>query len=186
MKITTKQIAQTGLLLALCIASQFLKNTSVYITGPIVNVTIIIAVLAVGLGSGILISVIAPVTSYLITASPLISAIPWIMPMIMIGNCILAVCVWLFEKKFRFPGRLPAGLVAGSVLKAAFMTLAIVKLLFTVYASSLSDKQLAMGRITFSTTQLITSLIGSVLAFLIWIPLKKDLNNSDPFEKISQ
>ena len=93
MKITTKQVAQTGLLLAICIASQFFKNLSQYVTGPIVNTVIILAVLAVGLGSGIIISVIAPITAYIISASPIITAIPWVMPMIMIGNCLLAVCV---------------------------------------------------------------------------------------------
>ncbi len=52
MKLSTRQLAQTALLLAICIASQFFKNLSVYITGPVVNTTIIIAVLAVGLWSG--------------------------------------------------------------------------------------------------------------------------------------
>ena len=54
MKFTTRGLVQTGLLLAVCIASQFFKNLSVYLTGPIVNTTIILAVLAVGLWSGIL------------------------------------------------------------------------------------------------------------------------------------
>ena len=112
MKITTKQLAQTGLLLALCIASQFFKNLSVYITGPIVNTIIIIAVLAVGLLSGLIISVIAPITAYLITASPIITAIPAVMPMIMIGNCILAIFVWLFDKKIKFKFSIPAGMIA--------------------------------------------------------------------------
>ena len=40
----TRQITTTALLLALCIASQFLKNTSVYITGPIINCILIVAV----------------------------------------------------------------------------------------------------------------------------------------------
>lgn len=53
MKFTTRGLVQTGLLLAVCIASQFFKNLSVYLTGPIVNTTIILAVLAVGLWSGI-------------------------------------------------------------------------------------------------------------------------------------
>ena len=46
MKITTKQIAIGGVLLALMIASQFLKNISVFITGPIVNLILIIATLS--------------------------------------------------------------------------------------------------------------------------------------------
>ena len=179
MKITTKQLAQTGLLLALCIASQFFKNLSVYITGPIVNTIIIIAVLAVGLFSGIIISVIAPITAYLITASPIITAIPAVMPMIMIGNCILAVFVWLFDKKIHFKLSLPVGMIVGSLIKSAFMAVAIINVLFTFFGGALNEKQLAMGRTTFSTVQLFTALIGSVLAYLIWIPLKKYLKNEN-------
>ena len=173
MKLTTRQITQTGILLAVCIASQFFKNLSVYVTGPIVNTTIIIAALAVGLAGGLIIAVIAPVTAYFIAASPIISAVPLILPMIMLGNCILAVLVWLFEKKFTFPARLIVGMLAGSLLKAGFMALAIVKVLFSLFAAALSEKQLALGKVTFSVTQLITALTGSVLAFIIWIPLKK-------------
>ena len=38
-------------------------------------------------------------------------------------------------------------------------------------------KVLATARVTFSVTQLITALIGSVLAYIIWMPLKKYLKN---------
>ena len=76
MKITTKQLVQTALLLAICIASQYFKNLSVYITGPIVNLTIILAVLSVGLWSGLLLSIIAPVTAFFFTGSPILAAIP--------------------------------------------------------------------------------------------------------------
>ena len=179
MKFTTKQLAQTALLLALCIASQFFKNLSVYITGPIVNTIIIIAVLSVGLFSGIIISVIAPVTAFLITASPIIAAIPAIMPVIMIGNCILAIFVWLFDSKIHFKLSLPVGMIIGSVVKSVFMAVLIINVLFSMFGDALNDKQLAMGRTTFSTVQLVTALIGSVLAYLIWIPLKKYLKNEN-------
>ena len=49
MKITTKQITTTAVLLAICIVSQFFKNTSVYITGPIINACLIIAALGAGM-----------------------------------------------------------------------------------------------------------------------------------------
>ena len=101
------------------------------------------------------------------------------MPMIMIGNCLLAVCVWFFEKKLRFPGKLPAGLVAGSLLKAGFMTVSITCILFSLFGSALNEKQLVMGRSMFSLTQLVTALIGSLLAYLIWLPLKKYLKNEN-------
>ena len=91
MKLSTKQLVQTALLLAICIASQYFKNVSVYITGPIVNTTIIIAVLAVGLWSGLLISIIAPITAFFFTGSPIMAAIPLMFPDVMAGNAVLAV-----------------------------------------------------------------------------------------------
>lgn len=186
MKLSTKQLVQTALLLAICVASQYFKNISVYITGPVVNTTIIIAVLAVGLWSGLLISIVAPVTAFFFTGSPIMAAIPLMFPAVMAGNAVLAVCVWYFQNKFKW--RLPAGLAAGSVLKALFMGIVIVLILLPVFGDNIASHLpkpealpavLATAKTTFSVTQLITSLIGSVLAYLIWLPLQKYLKNGD-------
>ena len=193
MKLTTKGLVQTALLLAICIASQFFKNLSVYLTGPIVNTTIILAVLAVGLWSGLLISIIAPITAFFISGSPIMAAIPLMFPAVMGGNAILALCVWLFHSKKIAVGigasrRLIAGLAVGSVLKAVFMGLVIVLILLPSFGSNIAAKLpkpealpgvLATAKITFSLTQLITALTGSVLAYLIWIPLKKYLEKGE-------
>lgn len=186
MKLTTKQLVQTALLLAICIASQYFKNLSVYITGPIVNTTIIIAVLAVGLWSGLLISIIAPVTAFFFTGSPIMAAIPLMFPVVMAGNAILALSVWYFQRKQSFKWRLPTGLVIGSVLKAIFMGIVVVLIILPIFGQNIAEKLpkpealpkvLATARVTFSATQLITALIGSVLAYFIWIPLKKYLKD---------
>ena len=184
MKITTKQLVQTALLLAICIASQYFKNLSVYITGPIVNLTIILAVLSVGLWSGLLLSIIAPVTAFFFTGSPIMAAIPLMFPAVMAGNAVLAVTVWYFQEKTSFKWRLPAGLIAGSVLKAVFMGIVIVLIILPIFGDNIASRLpkpealpmvLATAKVTFSVTQLTTALIGSVLAYLIWMPLKKYL-----------
>ena len=188
MKITTKQLVQTALLLAICIASQYFKNLSVYITGPIVNLTIILAVLSVGLWSGLLLSIIAPVTAFFFTGSPIMSAIPLMFPAVMAGNAVLAVTIWYFQKKTSFKWRLPAGLIAGSVLKAVFMGIVIVLIILPIFGDNIASKLpkpealpmvLATAKVTFSVTQLTTALIGSVLAYLIWMPLKKYLKTEN-------
>ena len=56
----TRQIATTAVLLAICIVSQVFKNLSVFITGPIVNTCIVLAVLMVNLPCGIILSIITP------------------------------------------------------------------------------------------------------------------------------
>lgn len=184
MKITTKQLVQTALLLAICIASQYFKNLSVYITGPIVNLTIILAVLSVGLWSGLLLSIIAPVTAFFFTGSPIMAAIPLMFPAVMAGNAVLAITVWYFQEKTSFKWRLPAGLVAGSVLKAVFMGIVIVLIILPIFGDNIASKLpkpealpmvLATAKVTFSVTQLTTALIGSALAYVIWMPLKKYL-----------
>lgn len=184
MKITTKQLVQTALLLAICIASQYFKNLSVYITGPIVNLTIIIAVLAVGLWGGLLLSIVAPITAFFFTGSPIMAAIPLMFPAIMAGNAVLAITVWYFQNKTHFKGNLPVGLIVGSILKAVFMGIVIVLIILPLFGSNIATqlpnpdalpKVLATAKVTFSITQLTTALIGSALAYVIWLPLKKYL-----------
>lgn len=177
MKISTKQLVQTALLLALCIASQFLKNMSVYITGPIVNAILVIALLTVGLWSAIAISVIAPVTSFIITGSPIMAAIPLLMPVIMISNIILVVAIWLLMKKWGSKLAEYVGMGIGCVVKAAFLWIMTSFVLFPVFGGALPEKAIAVAKVTFSTTQLITAVLGCILAVLIRIPLKKYLNS---------
>ena len=179
MKISTKQMVIGGVLLALMIASQFLKNLSVYITGPIVNLILIIATLSVGLFMGIILSIIAPITSFLITGAPIMAAIPLIIPAVMAGNIIICIAAWFFYNKLSFKGRLPVGLVVGSVCKALFMGAVIVKCLLPLFSSKLPeakrDIMVAAASTTFSVTQLITALIGSALACVIWALAGKQL-----------
>lgn len=263
MKINIRILCRTALLLALCIASQFLKNTSVYITGSIINAILIISVLSCGLLSGVAISVITPLTSWWITGSPLISAMPLLLPCIILGNLIIVCSVWCFstwlgkrvpaaerittkDSRFRlvltvclvaavlwagasiaflstlssiselmqlstaspltwmslissvgiflfsvllwvlccrFPKTwlLIAGCVVGAVLKSGVMWLLIVKGVLPAFfpGSGLPDAALAVASTQFSITQLVTALLGSVLAVLIWTPLGKFLKKPE-------
>ncbi len=187
MKITVKQLTQTALLLALCILSQYFKNLSVYITGPIVNAILIIATLAIGLFAGITISIIAPITAFFFTGSPIMAAIPLMFPVVMLGNIIIVLCTYYFEKKMTFKGHLPVGLVVGSVTKAVFMGVVIVLILLPLFGDNIAShlpkpealpKILATAKVTFSVTQLVTALIGSLLAWLIWLRLERVLNKN--------
>ena len=178
-EISSGHIAQTGLLLALCIASQFLKNASPLITGPMVNCIIIIATVMTGLSSGIIISLIAPVTSFFIAPSPVLAGIPAIVPVIMAGNCILAVSVWFFSTKLHRRGSLYLGMGAGSVIKALFMGVVIAGALLPAFSGNIavpSEKLaplLTKAKFMFGLMQFITAVLGSLLASVILIPLKK-------------
>lgn len=173
MKITTRQITMTAVLLAICIVSQFFKNTSVYITGPIINTCLILAVLSAGMPCGMILSVITPVTAFFITGSPIMSAIPAIIPCVMAGNAILVISVALFHKKMHGDGGIITGMTAGALLKALFMGGVIAMFLIPNLIPAAMEAKMTIFQATFSITQLITALIGSVYAFIIWLPLKK-------------
>jgi hypothetical protein len=177
-KITTKQIAIGGVLLAIMIVSMFFKNLSVYITGPIVNATLIIATLTLGLVMGIILSVIAPIASFLITGSPIVAAAPFLMiPAIALGNIIMCVCVYVFYKniKNKLAIGLPVGLIAGSVLKALFMGAVISNFILVRFVNLPKPEMIKVAQKTFSITQLFTALIASAFVYVIWLAAGKFL-----------
>ena len=169
----TRKLVRAAILLAICVASQFLKNTSVFITGPIVNLVLILAAVYCGPFWACAISVIAPLTSMLITGSPIMKALPIIVPCIMAGNLILVIGVLVFKKLMGGIGGIAVGCLVGSIVKFLFMKLVIVNtvLRFQGPASGLPEKALNAAAVTFSTPQLYTALIGSAVAVILIIPV---------------
>ena len=101
------------------------------------------------------------------------SAIPMIMPCIMVGNIILVLGVDLLNRKVKGNAGLIAGMVTGSVVKALFMGVVIALLLIPAMLPEKMQPMMKVFQTTFSVTQLVTALIGSAYAFILWIPLKK-------------
>ena len=181
MKLSAKQITTSAILLAICIISQFFKNLSVFITGPIINLCLVLAVFTVGLGCAVVLSVITPVTAYFITGSPLMSVIPEIIPLIMLGNIVLVLVVhyWMVpavsgKQKF-LNGKSVLAAAIASIAKGIFMGLTIslwVIPTFLPQASPLRAK-LSVFQMTFSVFQFLTAVIGFVYFFIVWIPIRK-------------
>ena len=171
MKLTTKQIATAGILLAICIVSQFFKNFSVFITGPIINACLILATITCGLLPGLILAVITPITAFFITGNPVMSAIPLMIVMIILGNAILVLFVHFCGVKTQI--RFILGMILGSVVKALFMGATISYGLLPRMLPEAMAPKLPVLQANFSTVQLITALIGAVIAYVIWIPLKK-------------
>lgn len=173
-RITVRDIAITGILLAICIVFQIFKNMSVFITGPVVNACLIICALSTGLIPALILSVITPVTSFLITGAPVMTAVPPMMPLIMAGNAILVIMVCIFGNKNYV--KISLGMAAGSILKALFMGLTISMGVLPHMLPEPMTKMLPAMKIQFSVTQLITAAIGSVIAYVVWIPLSKSMS----------
>ena len=170
-KFNTKSLTYAAALLAICIVSQFCKNLSVYITGPIINTCLIICVLTAGLWPAIAISIITPITSFLITGSPIMAAIPLIIPCVMAGNCLLVLAVYLFKDKPNSKIGFPLSMVIGAIIKGAFMGIVISLVIIPSMLPEAMLPKMAVFQTTFSLTQFITALIGAVLAYIINIPL---------------
>ena len=103
------------------------------------------------------------------------SAIPLIIPMVMLGNIILVVSVGIIRKKSTKDLALIISMCCGSVLKAAFMGCIIALYLIPNMLPEKLLPKMGIFQTTFSVTQLITALIGSALAYVIYLPLKKVL-----------
>lgn len=179
-----KQIAITAIMLAICIASQFFKSLSVYITGPIVNLCLIITVMTAGLMWGIILAVITPVTAFFIAASPVMNAVPGIIPLIMIGNVVLVLMVhFLFKPAINNKPFINVRSVIMAVLsclaKGCVMGLTISLWLLPTFipeASPLREK-MPVFQTMFSLTQFITAIIGFVYFFIVWKPISKVYKN---------
>lgn len=173
MKLKTKQITITAIMLAICIVSQFFKNLSVYVTGPIVNAALILTVVYAGLACGIILSIITPITSFFITGSPIMAAIPAMFPCIMIGNIILAAAVGVLRKKCGKTAGLPILIAIGAALKALFMGILISLIILPNMLPEKMQPMMHALQLQFSVTQLITALIGGVYAIIIFAALHK-------------
>lgn len=181
-KFGAKQIATTAILLAICIISQFFKNLSIFITGPIINTCIVMAVLMVNLPCGIILSIITPVTAYIIAASPVMTAVPAIIPFIMLGNIVLAVAVhFLMAKDMKKSAAKVITVknvimaVLSALAKGAFMGLTISLWLLPTFipAESPLRNKMPVFQTTFSLYQFLTACIGMVYVFIIYTALKR-------------
>jgi len=183
----TKSIAITAMLLALCVASQFFKNLSVYITGPVINLCLVLAVMTVGVMWGSVLAVITPVTAFLIASSPVMTALPVIIVFIMLGNEVLVLAVhFLFKPAMltskAYPGVKPAVMaLLSSFAKGIFMGLTISLWLLPTFipAESPLMNKLGVFQTTFSVVQFITAFIGFIYFFIVWIPVKKYMKRFD-------
>ena len=174
-----RQIATTAILLAICIVSQIFKNLSIFITGPIINTCIVLAVAAVNLSCALILCVITPVTAFFISAAPVMKAVPGIIPLIMAGNAVLAVTVhFLLKKNMLSGGRSGGGIlsylkaVLCALAKGVFMGLTISLWLLPTFIPEKMLPGLQKAQITFSLFQFLTALIGFVYVFIIWAALR--------------
>ncbi len=169
-------ITRTALFIALLIVAQAatapLGNT--IITGSLVNLILVIAVMTCGLSSGLIVAMISPVLAKFMGIGPFWELIPFIA----LGNAVL-VTVWHFIGNMKIGGKLVAYIIALSAAAIAkFITLYMGVVVIAVpLILNLPEKQAGVISGMFSFPQLLTASIGGAVAILILPTLKKAISH---------
>ena len=167
-----KWITQTAVMLALLIVLQIItKPFGQIVTGSCVNFVLASTALLIGLSSGVVISLASPFFAFLLGIGP--AFLP-IVPGISLGNAVLVVLLWFLLGKKGAKAAISAKIIAVPVAAAAkFLTLFLLITKLILPLLGLAEKQTAVISASFSWPQLITALIGSSLAIILWPRLSK-------------
>lgn len=167
-----RSIAETAVMLALLMALQALtKPMGQLVTGSFVNAVLAVTVLLAGLGSGLAVALISPVTAYLLGIAPQILTVP----AIMLGNAVFVVLLHVLQRK-KLLSLFAAAIAKFTVLYAVVAGLICGVLAEKLLASgALKEPMLKVLPATFSWPQLLTALIGGGAALLMLPVLQKAL-----------
>ena len=174
-----KWIARTAMLLALVVVVQYIgkivgggSQLSQYIAGSLVNLILVTAAALTGPFGGAAVALVSPLFAQIIGIGPG-SVIPMMIPVIMLGNLAIVLVMHAFFRvtRSRQKGKIfinYAGAVTASVVKfgVLFLTSSYIVKPFFVPADVppvKADTIIAM----FSYPQLVTALIGSIIAVSI-------------------
>jgi len=167
-----KWITQTAIMLALLIVLQTLtKALGQFVTGSCVNFVLSITVLLCGLVSGITVAILSPFFAFFLGIGP--AFLP-IVPGIALGNIVIVLLLWLLLGKGDISIKLPKkvlAIIVASVAKFAVLFIVVTKLILPLLG--LKEKQVMAISASFSYPQLVTAIIGSTLAVILWPRVKK-------------
>ena len=167
-------ITRTAVILALLVTLQVVtKSFGQFVTGSCVNLVLALSVLLAGLPCGLVVALVSPVLAFLLGIAPQVLTVPAIMA----GNCVYVLLLHvLFAKQL---WRQAIALICAAVAK--FLTLygIVAGLICGVLAEHLLKTGLLKAPMlqllpaTFSWPQLVTAMIGGLLAILMLPVLRK-------------
>ena len=180
MKLNTKQIVITVLLLILSfLIIRFLNlpnlevaGYQIYTSDILINLILILGTFYCGIFSGLILSIMAPIISFVVSGGGFIASIPAILPCIKIGNLILVLSAWIIRGKKNEAGLFPLVLVIGAALKFISMRLLVLNWVIPTWKSSLNHESLNTIKNMFMLAPLFTTLFGVFLACVLWPPIK--------------
>lgn len=165
-------ITRTGVLLAVLVVLQWAtKPLGQLVTGSCVNAVLAIAALCAGLSSGLCAAILSPVLAFLLGIGPAFFPLT---PVIALGNCVYVGILWaLGGKPAAGLKTMVPGVVLGACAKAGVLYLLVVQVICRT--AELAPKQVETFTAMFSLPQLITALIGGVVAVAVSVPVKRAL-----------
>lgn len=150
-------LTRTAVLLALALVFQMLKMNQ-WLTGPVINAILLLAVIFVTPWSGAIIGLVTPFVAF---AMGIMKFFP-MAPGIAVGNALLCLTFGYLRRSSRTMG--VAGLVIGALLKAAAIF---------ITAAYIVGIKLPVAQATFGWIQIATALIGGAIALAVAEALRR-------------
>ena len=165
-------IARTAIFIAVLVVAQLVTTQfgTTLITGSLVNMILILAVMTCGFSSGLTVAVVSPIVAKLLGIGPFWSIIPFII----IGNFVL-VALWHKIGNRQTHNRSidwVLALILAAVAKFIVIFLGVTKIAIPILLSMTEPQATALST-AFSFPQLCTACIGGILAILLLPSLKK-------------
>ena len=137
---------------------------------------LVVSVMTCGLASGLSVAVVSPIMAKLIGIGPLWSLIPFIIA----GNAVL-VFVWHFIGNREMERKLAAfitALICAAIAKFLVLYFGIVRIAIPVFLG-LPEQQATLISYMFSIPQLVTALVGGIMAIVLLPALKKAIGGRE-------
>lgn len=174
-------ITETAVMLSLLIVLQWVtKPAGQLLTGSCVNAVLAVTVLFCGLGSGITVALLSPVFAYLLGIAPQILTVP----VIMLGNTAFVIVLKLVGGGTKVLWKNAIALLGAALSKFALLYVLVKYGICGILAEGLMSQGLLKAPMlkalpaTFGATQLVTALIGGILAMVLVPVLKKALKRN--------
>lgn len=165
---SVKKLTRASMLLAFAFIIIFIGSRmegamfNQVVVGPLVNAVILTTVLTCDLKYGVLVSLTTPVLALITGQFPTAGA-PFI-PFIMIGNAVLAIIFFVFNKYIKTYGAY-AGIVIGALFKTLVLTISI-KYLVELFKIGIPKPLVSKLTVMMSYPQFYSAVAGGVVALI--------------------
>lgn len=168
-------LTRTAVLVAVLITLQWATSgtqafAGQYITGSLVNCVLAISALFAGLYSGLTVAILSPFFAFVLGVGPKFLQI---VPCIALGNAVFVTVLFFLGRKADKLWKQGLCLASGALAKFFVLYLAVVQVVLPIMGEQLKAPQIKTFTAMFSWPQLVTALLGGLLAFLLLPILKK-------------